>query len=174
MSSYFLRWWYHFVFSTAVKQSSSFSKFSPTLGKFLKKFSSVIIGFAIYFIMVLIWIACGIFQDQGLNPCLLHWQLDFLPLQKVLKSDSLNLSVLFLVFKVVLAALDPLLFYFHINITLSFYLFPQKKPAHILIRIVLSISSVVQSCLTLWPHGLQHTRLLCLSPTPRACSNSYP
>ena len=121
LSSYFLRWWYHFVFSTAVKQSSSFSKFSPTLGKFLKKFSSVIIGFAIYFIMVLIWIACGIFQDQGLNPCLLHWQLDFLPLQKVLKSDSLNLSVLFLVFKVVLAALDPLLFYFHINITIKIF-----------------------------------------------------
>ena len=26
---------------------------------------------------------------------------------------------------------------------------------------------------SLWPHGLQHTRLPCLSPTPRACSNSY-
>ena len=24
------------------------------------------------------------------------------------------------------------------------------------------------------PHGLQHTRLPCPSPTPRACSNSYP
>ena len=24
--------------------------------------------------------ACGIFQDQGLNPCLLHWQADSLPL----------------------------------------------------------------------------------------------
>ena len=24
----------------------------------------------------------------------------------------------------------------------------------------------------LWPHGLQHTRLLCPSPTPGACSNS--
>ena len=24
------------------------------------------------------------------------------------------------------------------------------------------------------PHGLQHTRLPCLSPAPRACSNSYP
>ena len=24
----------------------------------------------------------------------------------------------------------------------------------------------------LWPHGLQHTRLPCPSPTPRACSNS--
>ena len=26
----------------------------------------------------------------------------------------------------------------------------------------------------LWPHGLQHTRLPCLSPTPRAYSNSSP
>ena len=25
-----------------------------------------------------------------------------------------------------------------------------------------------------WPHGLQHTRLSCLSPTPRSCSNSCP
>ena len=36
-------------------------------------------------------------------------------------------------------------------------------------------SSVAQSCLTLCdPHGLQHTRLRCPSPTPRACSNSCP
>ena len=27
---------------------------------------------------------------------------------------------------------------------------------------------------SLWPHGLQHTRLPCPSPTPRAYSNSYP
>ena len=27
---------------------------------------------------------------------------------------------------------------------------------------------------SLWSHGLQHARLLCLSPTPRACSNSCP
>ena len=34
-------------------------------------------------------------------------------------------------------------------------------------------SSVAQSCPTLWnPHGLQHSRLLCPSPTPRAYSNS--
>jgi len=34
--------------------------------------------------------------------------------------------------------------------------------------------SVTQSCLTLWPHGWQHTRLPCPSPTPGACSNSCP
>ena len=33
-------------------------------------------------------------------------------------------------------------------------------------------SSVTQLCPTLWPHGLQHTRLPCPSPTPRAYSNS--
>ena len=27
---------------------------------------------------------------------------------------------------------------------------------------------------SLWPHGLQHARLFCPSPTPRACSNSCP
>ena len=35
-------------------------------------------------------------------------------------------------------------------------------------------SSVAQSCLTLQPHGLQHARLPCPSPTPRAYSNSCP
>ena len=35
-------------------------------------------------------------------------------------------------------------------------------------------SSVTQSCLTLWPHGLQHARLPCPSPTPRVYSNSCP
>ena len=35
-------------------------------------------------------------------------------------------------------------------------------------------SSVAQLCLTLRPHGLQHTRLPCPSPTPRACSKSCP
>ena len=34
--------------------------------------------------------------------------------------------------------------------------------------------SVSQSCLTLQPHGLQHARLLCPSPSPGACSNSCP
>ena len=27
---------------------------------------------------------------------------------------------------------------------------------------------------SLWPHEIQHTRLLCLSPSPRVCSNSCP
>ena len=32
--------------------------------------------------------------------------------------------------------------------------------------------SVAYDCL--WPHGLQHARFLCLSPTPGAYSNSWP
>ena len=34
--------------------------------------------------------------------------------------------------------------------------------------------SVVKSCLTLQPHGLQHTRLFCPPPPPGVCSNSCP
>ena len=34
--------------------------------------------------------------------------------------------------------------------------------------------SVAQSCPTLRPHGLQHTRVPCSSQSPGACSNSYP
>ena len=48
---------------------------------------------------------------------------------------------------------------------------PPGKP-----RCVLSVqfSSVAQSCLTLWPHGLQHARLPRPSPTPGAYSSSCP
>ena len=34
-----------------------------------------------------------------------------------------------------------------------------------------SVNSVTQSCPTLRPRGMQHARLPCPSPTPRACSN---
>ena len=40
--------------------------------------------------------------------------------------------------------------------------------------VIQSVSSVAQSCPTLWPHGLQCTRLPCPSPNPGACSNSCP
>jgi len=39
---------------------------------------------------------------------------------------------------------------------------------------LIQFSSVPQSCPTLRPHGLQHTRLSCPSPTPGAYSNSCP
>ena len=41
-------------------------------------------------------------------------------------------------------------------------------------RSLLQFSSVAQSCLTLWLHGLQHTRLPCPSPTSGVYSNSCP
>ena len=34
-------------------------------------------------------VACGVFSDQGSNPCLLHWQVDSLPLDRQ-KSPILN------------------------------------------------------------------------------------
>ena len=37
-----------------------------------------------------------------------------------------------------------------------------------------SVSSVTQSCPTLWPHELQHVRPPCPSPTPGVHSNSCP
>ena len=40
--------------------------------------------------------------------------------------------------------------------------------------LTVQFSSVAQSCLTLWSHGLQHARPPCPSPAPRACSNSSP
>ena len=34
--------------------------------------------------------------------------------------------------------------------------------------------SVAKSCSTLWPHGLQHARLSCLSLSPGICADSCP
>ena len=48
---------------------------------------------------------------------------------------------------------------------------PNSSPAFPLGSVQFSCSIVSNS---LWPHGLQHTRLPCPSPTPRACSNSCP
>ena len=39
--------------------------------------------------------ACGIFLDQGENPCLLHWQVDFYPLDHHGSPTLLSLSVVF-------------------------------------------------------------------------------
>ena len=71
----------------------------------------------------------GIFPTQHWNSyllCLLHWEVDSLPLHHQLSSVQFSRSVM-------PNSLDP-------------------------IR----------------PHGLQHSRLPCPSPTPRACSNSCP
>ena len=43
----------------------------------------------------------------------------------------------------------------------------------VLLLLLLLFNRSVESN-SLWPHGLQHTRLPCPSPSPRACSNSCP
>ena len=47
-----------------------------------------------------------------------------------------------------------------------------RKIIHLLNHFL--FSSVARLCLTLRPHGLQHARFPCSSPTPRAYSNSCP
>ena len=49
-----------------------------------------------------------------------------------------------------------------------------KIPYKIENRIAIQFSSITQSCPTLQPNRLQHTRPPCPSPTPRAYSNSCP
>ena len=57
----------------------------------------------------------------------------------------------------------------HLFSPLSFGLFWPPSLAYSLVQFSRSVMSD-----SLWPHGLQHARLLCLSPTPTACSNSCP
>ena len=52
----------------------------------------------------------------------------------------------------------------------SLSLVPPGNPTWTLLLLI-SWSVVSKS---LWPHGLQHARLACPSPSPRACSNSSP
>ena len=53
-----------------------------------------------------------------------------------------------------------------------------RNPVHKVLLLFSCFSSVQFSCSvvsnSLWPHGLQHARLPCSSPTPGACSNSCP
>jgi len=60
---------------------------------------------------------------------------------------------------------------------LSFYQLNLRGPSSLPLlcsSLMIQFSSVAQLCLTLRPHGLQHTRLPCPSPTPGAYSNSCP
>ena len=65
----------------------------------------------------------------------------------------------------------PAISAFLLLFVLSFPLHHMCASFHLLTSkcLVSTVSSVTQS---LWPHRLQHTRLPCPSPTPRACSNS--
>ena len=79
----------------------------------------------------------GIFQTQGLNLRLLHWQ------------ATLPLS--------------------HLGSLMLYYVC--QNLFHDFSSVQFSPSVVYNS---LWPHGLQHARLPCPSPTPRTYSNSCP
>ena len=75
----------------------------------------------------------------------------------------------------------PLYILFIYSSPLPVILFPTACHCHVIClaqRVALpglsQFDSVAQSCLNLQPHGLQHTRLRCPSPTLRACSNSCP
>ena len=60
------------------------------------------------------------------------------------------------------------------EIPLIIFMFLLFIHSHFKFSILVQFSSVAQLCLTLQPQGLQHTRLPCLSTTPRAYSNSCP
>ena len=64
--------------------------------------------------------------------------------------------------------------YIHTTYTQLICLAAQQKLAQYYKAIICCCCSVTQSCPTLRPHGLQHTRPPCPSPTSRACSNSCP
>ena len=92
-----------------------------------------------------------IFIQNLWNPmCILH--LEHISIQKLNSLEILNLCLDF------------------IRLTVG------KVDSHI--QVVLNISSVQFSHSVMsnssWPHGLQHARLPCPSPTPEACSNSCP
>ena len=59
-------------------------------------------------------------------------------------------------------------------ISLLFNMLSRLVIAFLPMIIHIQFSSVAQSCLNVGPHGLQHARLPCPSPTPGACSNSCP
>ena len=81
-------------------------------------------------------------------------------------SWTLRLRYLFKVMHVMLPIVDPLLHYPRI-----IQYFWWEVWYHILWVCMFNHSVVSDS---LHPHGLQHARLPCPLPSPRACSNSYP
>ena len=81
---------------------------------------------------------------------------------------------------VILCGLEDLWIHFIISRNISYFIVQSfdkplntltNKPKLILLLLLGSCSVVPDS---LWPHGLQHGRLPCLSLSPRVCSNSCP
>ena len=63
---------------------------------------------------------------------------------------------------------------FHYNSWIAFHILGYLIKLIQINTLEVQFSSVVQSCLTLQPHDLQHSRPPCSSPTPRVYSNSCP
>ena len=110
---------------------------------------------------------CGFFPDQESNSCPLHWQADSQPLDHQGSPPISILSSWIWQNKFLMSSpiVDVTLFS---NLCQWFGTFLHSFWW-------LSFSSV-QSLMSgsLQPHGLQHARLPCPSPTPRAYSNSCP
>ena len=145
----------------------------------------------------------GIFPTQGLNSFLLHWQADSLLLsQPGLPGDS-QVSVAHPQVSRGLCSSqsprDPHWLKHHPWENLAMVGEVEKNPPALkcFFPTVKDFSSAVSLAKQVWkpaslqghqsvqfscsvvsdslrPHGLQHTRLPCTSPTPGACSNSYP
>ena len=63
---------------------------------------------------------------------------------------------------------------FHYNSWIAFHILGYLIKLIQINTLEVQFSSVAQSCLTLQPHDLQHSRPPCSSPTPRVHSNSCP
>ena len=116
--------------------------------------------------------ACGIFPDQGLNLCLLHWQAGSLPAEPQGSLFSLIRQCL-LLGKTSLLVTSIHWFYFSYVWDMLLSLLRVVLTTKKYFKLSFKFSHSVMSD-SLWPHGLQHTRHPCPTPTPRTCSNSCP
>ena len=119
----------------------------------------------------------GIFTTQGLNPGLPHcrWILGPAePERKPKNTGVSNLSLLQQIFPTqesnrCLLHVQWILYQLSYQGSPTIYKGLSKSVRH-----MIQFSSVVQSCPTLWPHGLQHARPPCPSPTSGVHPNLCP
>ena len=127
--------------------------------------------------------AFGMLLDKGLNPCLLHSQMDSL-------APSHQQSSSTTIFRPIHAAANDIISFLFIaeyySIVYVYHIFIHSQPRFLHLFYALDLDSgqtdlklktqFSRSVMSdsLQPQGLQHNRPLCPSPTPRACSNSCP